>query len=186
MAKGTESEKPHHLHHGGHGGHSRRKSAAGTIDMLIENRRRASDEHTRAERAYRARKNATIARATLRETKEHFSEGFSHLRQGFAGLFAVVKAAPYLIGEKREAWRRRGEMRRRAEALALREEEDGGLPGGRRRESGGSGSGSGSGSSRGGSGSGSGSEVSVGGREREKEEEDGGRRKSARGWLRSG
>ncbi|KAI0870608.1 hypothetical protein GGS24DRAFT_504623 [Hypoxylon argillaceum] len=102
--------------------HARRKSS-GTIDLLIETRRRASSEHaraTRAENAYRARKNATIARTTLRETRGHFREGFAHLGLGLKGMVAVARAAPYLVSERREAWRRRREGERRARAEEMR------------------------------------------------------------------
>ncbi|KAI1126919.1 hypothetical protein F5Y10DRAFT_202553 [Nemania abortiva] len=102
--------------------HGRRKST-GTIDLLVETRRRASDEYARAQRAekaYRARKNATIARTTLRETKGHFTEGFAHLAMGVKGLWAVARAAPYLLSERRETWRRRKEARKRLRAEEMK------------------------------------------------------------------
>ncbi|KAI0532004.1 hypothetical protein GGR58DRAFT_507869 [Xylaria digitata] len=103
-------------------GHGRRKST-GTINLLVETRRQASDEYMRAQRAekaYRTRKNATIARTTLRETKTHFREGFEHLGQGFKGLFAVARAAPYLVGERREIWRRKADAKKRLRAEEMR------------------------------------------------------------------
>ncbi|KAI0117905.1 hypothetical protein GGR51DRAFT_555188 [Nemania sp. FL0031] len=103
--------------------HGRRKSTAGTIDLLVETRRRASDEYARAQRAekaYRARKNATIARTTLRETKTHFAEGFAHLAMGFKGLAAVTRAVPYLLSERREAWRKKKEAKKRLRAEEMK------------------------------------------------------------------
>ncbi|TGJ84269.1 hypothetical protein E0Z10_g4486 [Xylaria hypoxylon] len=102
--------------------HGRRKST-GTINLLIETRRQASDDYMRAQRAekaYRTRKNATIARTTLRETKTHFSQGFEHLGKGFKGLFAVARAAPYLAGEQREIWRRKVDAKKRMRAEEMR------------------------------------------------------------------
>ncbi|KAI8622845.1 hypothetical protein F5Y19DRAFT_460841 [Xylariaceae sp. FL1651] len=98
--------------------HSRHKST-GTINLLVETRRQASDQYMRAQRAenaYRARKNATIARTKLSETKTHFSQGFKHLGLGFKGLFTVVRAVPYLISERREQWRRKADVRKRQKA----------------------------------------------------------------------
>ncbi len=104
-----------------------RRKSSGTINLLVETRRQASDDYERAqraERAYRMRKNATIARTTLRETKTHFSQGFEHLGQGFKGLLAVVRAAPYLMGERREIWRRKAEARKRMRAEDMRKRLD--------------------------------------------------------------
>ncbi|KAI1425223.1 hypothetical protein F5Y12DRAFT_384180 [Xylaria sp. FL1777] len=106
--------------------HTRRKST-GTINLLVETRRQASDDYIRAQRAenaYRMRKNATIARTTLRETKTHFSEGFAHLGKGIKGLFAVALAAPYLIGERREQWRRKADAKKRMRAEDMRKRLD--------------------------------------------------------------
>ncbi|RWA04420.1 hypothetical protein EKO27_g10684 [Xylaria grammica] len=102
--------------------HKRRKST-GTINLLVETRRQASDEYMRAqraERAYRMRKNATMARTTLRETKSHFRQGFEHLGKGFKGLLAVARAVPYLAGERREIWRRKAEAKKRMRAEEMR------------------------------------------------------------------
>ncbi|KAI1360092.1 hypothetical protein F5Y08DRAFT_55703 [Xylaria arbuscula] len=106
--------------------HKRPKSA-GTINLLVETRRQASDDYARAQRAeksYRMRKNATIARTTLRETKSHFSQGFKHLGQGFKGLFAVTRAVPYLLGERQDAWRRKSEAKKRMRAEDMRKKLD--------------------------------------------------------------
>ena len=107
-------------------GHERKKST-GTINLLVATRRQASDDYARAQRAeksYRMRKNATIARTTLRETKTHFSQGFEHLKEGFKGLFAIARATPYLLGERREIWRRKSEAKKRIRAEDMRKKLD--------------------------------------------------------------
>ncbi|KAI1747647.1 hypothetical protein F4782DRAFT_520288 [Xylaria castorea] len=104
-----------------------RRGSKGTIDMLVQSRRIASDEYTRAqraERAYRARKNATIARNSLQETKTHFAEGFKHLGLGVKGLVAAVKGAPYILSERRDMWRRRREGKQRERAQQMRKKLD--------------------------------------------------------------
>ncbi|KAI0444174.1 hypothetical protein F4803DRAFT_512260 [Xylaria telfairii] len=104
-----------------------RRGSKGTIDLLVQTRRIASDEYTRAqraERAYRARKNATIARNSLRETKTHFSEGFKHLFLGVKGLVDVVKGVPYLFGERRDIWRKKRETIKRERAEEMRKKLD--------------------------------------------------------------
>ncbi|KAH9887759.1 hypothetical protein F4778DRAFT_786134 [Xylariomycetidae sp. FL2044] len=113
-SKGAESaaEKPLPL--------PKRPGTSGTENLLITNRRQASENFARAQRAekaYRAKKHASLARQRLDETKGHFREALSHLKQGFGGLLSVVKAVPYLVGEKREARRRKAEARRRQRHL---------------------------------------------------------------------
>ncbi|KAI0145086.1 hypothetical protein GGR57DRAFT_320892 [Xylariaceae sp. FL1272] len=106
--------------------HARTKST-GTINLLVETRRQASDQYMRAQRAetaYRTRKNATIARTTLNETKTHFKEGFSHFGAGFKGLFSVLRATPYLVGERREQWRRKSDAKNRQRAEEQRKKLD--------------------------------------------------------------
>ncbi|KAI1299468.1 hypothetical protein F5Y03DRAFT_250626 [Xylaria venustula] len=105
----------------------KRKKSTGTINLLIETRRQASDDYLRAQRAekaYRMRKNATIARTNLRETKTHFSQGFEHLGKGFKGLLAVIRAAPYLVGERQEIWRRKSQAKKRIRAEDMRKKLD--------------------------------------------------------------
>ncbi|KAI1079528.1 hypothetical protein F5B20DRAFT_581309 [Whalleya microplaca] len=98
----------------------KRPGTSGTENMLMMNRRQASEQFVkaqRAEKAYRARKQAAAARASYDETKTHFREAFAHLGHGARGLVSVVRAAPYLVCEKKEAWRRKGDAKRRARAL---------------------------------------------------------------------
>ncbi|KAI3325218.1 hypothetical protein HD806DRAFT_469406 [Xylariaceae sp. AK1471] len=116
MPKEPITEKPLPKQHGRH-------KSTGTINALVETRRQASDQYMRAQRAekaYRARKNATIARNTLTETREHFKEGCKHFGLAFRGLVAVVRAVPYLAGEKRDIWRRKVEGRKRKRAESQR------------------------------------------------------------------
>ncbi|KAI0449382.1 hypothetical protein F5B21DRAFT_509244 [Xylaria acuta] len=104
-----------------------RRGSKGTIDLLVQSRRIASDEYARAqraERAYRARKNATIARTSLRETKTHFAEGFKHIGLGLKGLVAVVRGVPYLVGERRDIWRKKRETVKRERAEEMRKKLD--------------------------------------------------------------
>ncbi|KAI0011016.1 hypothetical protein F4779DRAFT_638079 [Xylariaceae sp. FL0662B] len=97
-----------------------RPGTAGTENMLMMNRRQASEQLAkaqRAEQAYKAKKRAAAARAGYAETKMHFREALAHLRGGARGLVALVRAAPYLACEKREQWRRKGDAKKRARAV---------------------------------------------------------------------
>lgn len=83
----------------------KRPGTSGTENLLMTTTRNASVQYSkaqRAERAYRTKKHATLARANYNETKANFKDGFSHLWKGVKGAFSVIKAIPYLIGEKRE------------------------------------------------------------------------------------
>ncbi|KAI0471007.1 hypothetical protein GGR56DRAFT_678287 [Xylariaceae sp. FL0804] len=98
--------------------HARHKSS-GTINVLMEKRRAASDQYAdarRAEAAYLTKKNATRAREGLDDTKSHFRQALAHLGAGFRGLLDVLRALPYLLGERREQWGKRAEARRRGRA----------------------------------------------------------------------
>jgi hypothetical protein len=97
-----------------------RPGTSGTENLLITNRQAASEQFAkaqRAEKAYRARKHATAARESYNETKAHFRDGFRHLGQGIAGVFAVIRSIPYLFIEKREDRRRQAESRQRQRHL---------------------------------------------------------------------
>ncbi|KAK8106237.1 uncharacterized protein PG998_003297 [Apiospora kogelbergensis] len=97
-----------------------RPGTSGTENLLITNRRQASEQFQkahRAEKAYRAKKHATAARENYNETKAHFSEARSHFAQGCRGVFTVIRAVPYLLSEKREARRRARDQARRQRDL---------------------------------------------------------------------
>ncbi|ETS82591.1 hypothetical protein PFICI_04467 [Pestalotiopsis fici W106-1] len=117
----------------------KRPGTSGTENLLITNRRQASEQYLkaqRAEKAYRSKKHATRARESYNETKTHFREAFSHFGQGFKGIFSVIKAIPYLVGEKREQRRKAADSKKRQrdmerkkkleEALARQSHEDDG------------------------------------------------------------
>lgn len=97
-----------------------RPGTSGTENLLITNRRQASEQFIkaqRAEKAYRAKKHATLARHNYNETKAHFKESFSHFRLGAKGLFSVIKAIPHLVGEKREQRRKQADSKKRQRDL---------------------------------------------------------------------
>ncbi|KAK8051270.1 hypothetical protein PG993_002655 [Apiospora rasikravindrae] len=97
-----------------------RPGTSGTENLLITNRRQASEQFqkaARAEKAYRAKKHATAARANYNETKAHFKEARTHFAQGCKGVFSVVRAIPYLVSEKKEARRRARDTARRQRDL---------------------------------------------------------------------
>ncbi|KAK9420634.1 hypothetical protein SUNI508_00725 [Seiridium unicorne] len=97
-----------------------RPGTSGTENLLITNRRQASEQFIkaqRAEKAYRAKKQATLARHNYNETKAHFKESASHFKLGVKGLISVVRAIPHLIGEKREERRKQAEAKRRQRDL---------------------------------------------------------------------
>ncbi|KAI1342319.1 hypothetical protein F5Y15DRAFT_412830 [Xylariaceae sp. FL0016] len=99
---------------------AKRPGTSGTMNNLITNRRQASENFAkaqRAEKAYRAKKQAAIARANFNETKTHFREAFSHLKLGFKGAFSVVRAVPHLVSEKREARRKQADQKKRERHL---------------------------------------------------------------------
>jgi hypothetical protein len=82
-----------------------RPTSSGTMILLSTTRKEASEQFAqaaKAEKAYRTKKKATLARANYNETKEHFREAFSHFKLAFKGLFSVIANFTYLISEKRE------------------------------------------------------------------------------------
>ncbi|CAJ2512876.1 Uu.00g009950.m01.CDS01 [Anthostomella pinea] len=99
---------------------TKRPGTSGTENLLITNRRQASEQFQKAqkaERAYRAKKHASAARTNYTETKAHFAAAATHLRLGVKGLLGVMRALPYLAGERREEGRRKAEARKRARHL---------------------------------------------------------------------
>ncbi|RGP63987.1 hypothetical protein FSPOR_8315 [Fusarium sporotrichioides] len=82
-----------------------RPTSSATMLNLATTRKAASEQFAqaaKAEKAYRIKKKATMARANYNETKEHFREAFSHFKLAFKGLFSVIANMTYLISEKRE------------------------------------------------------------------------------------
>ncbi|KAF4454894.1 hypothetical protein F53441_2687 [Fusarium austroafricanum] len=100
-----------------------RPGTSGTENMLMTNRRQASEQFakaSRAEKAYRTKKKAALARANYTQTKENFKEGFSHFKLAFKGLFSVIISFPYLIGEKQELRRQKTDAKKREKNLAMK------------------------------------------------------------------
>jgi hypothetical protein len=86
----------------------------------MTNRRQAVQQFIKAERAekaYRAKKQAKIARHNYDSTKTHFVEAFSHLKLGILGILSVFKGIPHLISERREEKRRDADAKRRLRNL---------------------------------------------------------------------
>ncbi|KAI5465068.1 hypothetical protein BGZ63DRAFT_379293 [Mariannaea sp. PMI_226] len=97
-----------------------RPGTSGTENLLITNRRQASQQYIkaqRAERAYRTKKHATLAHANYNETKAHFHQAFFHFKLAMKGFFSVLKSAGYLIGEKRENRRQIADTKKRQKNL---------------------------------------------------------------------
>jgi hypothetical protein len=97
-----------------------RPASSCTEILLMSNRQEASEQFAKAakaEKAYRTKKKATLARANYNETKTHFKEAFSHFKMAFKGLFSVFKSMPYLISEKRELRRQAKEKKKREKNL---------------------------------------------------------------------
>lgn len=95
---------------------SERPGTSGTENLLITSRRQASEQYIkaqRAEKAYRSKKHATLARHNYNETKGHFKEAGSHFILALKGTMSVIKGVPHLFGEKQEDRRRKAEAKKR-------------------------------------------------------------------------
>jgi hypothetical protein len=90
---------------------------------LKVSRRKASEKFRqaeRAERAYRAKKRSAATRANYVDAKDHFKQAREHFGLGVRLLTAVVKGWPYVLREKREARRLRGEEEKRKKVLEMK------------------------------------------------------------------
>ncbi|RGP61282.1 hypothetical protein FLONG3_10591 [Fusarium longipes] len=97
-----------------------RPTSSGTMILLATTRKEASEQYAqaaKAEKAYRTKKKATLARANYNETKEHFREAFSHFKLAFVGMFSVIANFTYLISEKRELRKQAAEKKAHEKAL---------------------------------------------------------------------
>ncbi|KAF5671238.1 hypothetical protein FHETE_4208 [Fusarium heterosporum] len=97
-----------------------RPASSCTEILLLSNRKEASEQFAkaaRAEKAYRTKKKATLARANYNETKEHFREAFSHFKLAFKGLFSSIKNVTYLFSERSEIKRQEAEKKKREKNL---------------------------------------------------------------------
>ncbi|KAK3294734.1 uncharacterized protein B0H64DRAFT_375491 [Chaetomium fimeti] len=100
-----------------------RPGTSGTEAALKVSRRQASEKFRqaeRAERAYRAKKRSAATRANYADAKDHFRQAREHFGLGFKLLSAVVKGWPYVLREKREARRLRGEEEKRRKVLEMK------------------------------------------------------------------
>ncbi|RFN51358.1 hypothetical protein FIE12Z_4413 [Fusarium flagelliforme] len=91
-----------------------RPASSATEILLTTTRKEASEQYAqaaKAEKAYRTKRKAKVARANYNETKEHFREAFSHFKLAFKGLFSVIGNFSYLISEKRENRKQAAEKR---------------------------------------------------------------------------
>ncbi|KAF4453126.1 hypothetical protein F53441_4123 [Fusarium austroafricanum] len=109
---------------GAEGSEDKKKSKArprsGTETLLMSNRRTATEnlaKASKAEKAYRTKKKATMARANYTETKEHFKEAWSHFKMAFKGFFKVLGSIGALVGEKSENRRLAAENKKREKNL---------------------------------------------------------------------
>ena len=101
-------------------------STCGSEHLLMTTRRQASEQYAKAakaEKAYRTKKRAALARANYNETKTHFKEAFSHLWLALKGVFPVIKNSRYLLGERRDKRRQEAEKKKLEEQLAKEEAE---------------------------------------------------------------
>ncbi|KAF9773970.1 hypothetical protein IL306_008107 [Fusarium sp. DS 682] len=95
-------------------------STCGSEHLLMTTRKQASEQYAKAakaEKAYRTKKRAALARANYNETKIHFKEAFSHFWLALKGVFPVIKNSRYLIGERREKKRQEAERKKREKNL---------------------------------------------------------------------
>lgn len=101
----------------------KRPGTAGTEMLLMNNRRQASanfQKAQRAERAYRAKKRSANARSAAREAKAHFKESARHFRLGVANSLGAVRSIPYVFGEWEEGLRAKQEKKSKQRAIAQR------------------------------------------------------------------
>lgn len=95
-------------------------STCGSEHLLMTTRRQASEQYAKAakaEKAYRTKKRAALARANYNETKTHFKEAFSHLWLALKGVFPAIKNSRYLLGERRDKRRQEAEKKKRERNL---------------------------------------------------------------------
>ena len=98
----------------------KRPGTSGTEAGLVVNRRQASENFQRAQRAERAckaKKRSATGRANYKEAKAHFRESGSHLKQGVQLMMGVVKSVPYVFNERRERLQVKTDAKRRQRAL---------------------------------------------------------------------
>ncbi|KAJ4138785.1 hypothetical protein NW768_002658 [Fusarium equiseti] len=91
-----------------------RPASSATEILLTTTRKEASEQYAqaaKAEKAYRTKRKAKLARANYNETKEHFREAISHFKLAFKGLFSVIGNLSYLVSEKQQNRKQAAEKR---------------------------------------------------------------------------
>src|SRR4051812_34535742 len=105
----------------------KRPGTSGTEAALKTTRRQASatlKQASRAERVYRARKRSAASRANLIDAQDHLRQARQHFALGAKLLGAVVRGWPYVLREKWEARRVKGEEEKRKKAVEKRKRLD--------------------------------------------------------------
>jgi hypothetical protein len=105
-----------------------RPGTSGTEMLLVSNRREASKQLEKAQRAentYKAKKRASAARKDFQSARQHFKESAQHFKAGFAMIISSIKSLPYMYSDKMEARKRDRAMasRKKLEERLAKEKE---------------------------------------------------------------
>jgi len=98
---------------------AQRPGTAGTEVFLMANTRRASDrfkQAQQAEKAYRAKKRSTVARANLDSAKAHYRDSYDHLRSALRLSLTVIRMSPFLLTERSEEHQLKSDEKKRRRA----------------------------------------------------------------------
>ena len=104
-----------------------RPGTSGTEDLLVTNRRRASQvyqQSLQAEKAYKAKKRASYARRDFQSARGHYREGFHHLKEAIKMTFNFARFSPYIFSEKKHQYRQHSVKRRNTRRLEKRRRGD--------------------------------------------------------------
>ncbi|KAI9171092.1 hypothetical protein HJFPF1_00572 [Paramyrothecium foliicola] len=102
-----------------------RPGTSGTMNVLVNNRRQAShnlQKAQRAERVYKAKKGATAARRDYQFAKDHYKKAFHHFKEGIKGTGRLLKLLPCIIREKNEQRHMEADQKRKARALRKKQQ----------------------------------------------------------------
>lgn len=108
-----------------------RPGTSGTEMLLVSNRREASKQLQKAQKAeqtYKAKKRASAARKDFQSARQHFKESAQHFKAGFAMIISSIKSLPYMYSDKMEDRRRTRAMasRKKLEERLAKDKEAGG------------------------------------------------------------
>jgi len=104
-----------------------RPGTSGTELNLRSDRQKASTAYQRAhraEQAYRARRQATAARADWASAKEHTGQVKTHFWQAIKSAIGGVKAIPAVLRERRESQRQLEDVKKRERAAVQKKKWD--------------------------------------------------------------